>query len=218
MTWADILGHSFDQYYNLGFQGAGNLLIFNNFIHTLETYKINSDDTVMIMWTNVTREDRFIDGSWKPMGNIFTQHFYDDDFIKKYVDVRGCFERDIPLIHATRLILDKIGCKYFMMSMVDIQNSDQYMLNDKSSDIQDLLIKFESTLNLIRPSVHKVIFNYDYNTRPITGFDFERPDNHPLPLEHLEYAEKVLPEFMISDTVKKLVLENQNEALIILQD
>lgn len=213
ITWADILGNLFDEYHNYGVCGAGNMYMFNRFIHNIETHKINKDDTVMIMWTNVTREDRFINGQWTRCGNLFTsQDFYTRDFIEKYVDIRGCYERDIPIIHATRLILDSIGCKYVMMSMVDITNSDQYSVNDKIEDIKELYKRFESTLQLIKPSVHKVIFNYDYESRPIIGYN-KRPDSHPLPLEHLEYIEKVLPQYRIDDIIKAKVVEQQYKAL-----
>lgn len=213
ITWADILGNLFDEYYNYGVCGAGNMYMFNRFIHNIETHKINKNDTVMFMWTNVTREDRFINGEWTRCGNLYTsQDFYTKDFIEKYVDIQGCYERDIPIIHATRLLLDSIGCKYVMMSMVDMDNFDQYSVSDKHQNVDYLFSKFNSTLKLIKPSVHKIIFNYDYHSRPILGYT-ERPDYHPLPLEHLEYIQKILPEYEINDKIKEKVLYGQVEAL-----
>ena len=218
MTWADIVGRSFDQYHNMGITGAGNMYIFNSLVHTIVQYDINKNDTVMIMWTNVTREDRFIRGRWANIGNLATQNFYDKNFMLNYFDVRGCYERDIPTIHAARMLLDSIGCKYEIMSMVDMHNADQYKIVDKSEDvhIKRLLEKFKSTLSLFKPSVHNIIFNYDYSSRPVEPFK-ARPDAHPLPLEHLEYVEKVLPNYPVSESTKQDVRNNQQETIVALK-
>lgn len=219
ITWADIIGKLFDHYENNGANGAGNFYIFNSLLHNIVENNINSNDTVMIMWTNVTREDRFINGAWTCAGNIFTQNVFDENFVKKYVDIRGCYERDIPLIHAAKLILDGIGCNYHFMSMVDIDNSDQYTKQEiKNEDVSHLFQKFKLTLDIFKPSVHKVIYNYDYNSRPIPGLKKrDRVDKHPLPLEHLEYINKVLPEYTINDEIKQYVERNQEETLLYLQ-
>lgn len=208
-TWADILGKEFESHMNFGTQGAGNLHIFIQFLAQSRYQQISKDDTVIVMWTNVTREDRFINGSWKPLGNIFSQGFYDENFIKKYVDIMGCFERDIPLMYATDMILQNIGCQYHMLSMVDIDNHAQYTKN--KININHLVTLYEPTLNKFKPSVHNVIFNYDYESRPIPGFK-KRPDYHPLPLEHLEYIQKVLPEYELSESTLKFAEEEQVKA------
>lgn len=219
MTWADIIGKTFDQHQNLGSNGAGNMYIFNSLVHTIVEYGINKDDTVMIMWTNVTREDRFLKGRWANIGNLATQKFYDKNFMLNYFDVRGCYERDIPTIHAARMLLDSIGCKYELMSMVDMHNSDQYNIVDQSEDvyIKILLDKFNSTFKLFKPSVHNIIFNYDYFSRPVDGFG-GRPDLHPFPLEHLEYIEKVLPNYVIPLAVKEEVKTAHNDAILALKN
>ena len=59
-TWADILGQEFDYYENWGKLGGGNQFIFNSIIECSLRNKLTPNDTVAIMWTNVTREDRYI--------------------------------------------------------------------------------------------------------------------------------------------------------------
>jgi hypothetical protein len=159
------------------------------------------------MWTSATREDRFIKGRWRTPGNIFKQNYYDNEFIKKYVDIQGCFERDIPLIYAADQILKKINCTYHMLSMVDITNPDQNLKKEFSSNLFDL---YKESLSKIKPSVHNIVFNYDWNNRKINN---SRYDNHPLPLEHLEYLLKVLPEYKISDEIKTFVNNEQVKAI-----
>ena len=217
-TWADIIHSSLTAkeicgFTNHGRAGAGNGFIFNKFIHALDN--ITSDDVVMIMWTNVSREDRFIDGDWKTEGNIFTNRFYDDDFIKKYVDIRGYYERDIPIMHAVQRILDNIGCEHKIMSMVDISNHDQYTHNDNSDEMSELFDKFSPTLDRILPSVHDIVFNYDYNNKPIPGLPERNTiySCHPTPLEHLDYVKQVLPEYEITPGIHEMVSEWDKQVL-----
>lgn len=200
-TWADILGQEFDQHINSGRVGAGNLYIFIKLITAIQQYNINKDDTVAIMWTNVLREDRFINGEWQTFGHIYTNDFYSADFVKKYVDERGCFERDLPLVSAAQMLVDGIGCRNHMLSMVDITNPEQYKHTDPTQDISDLMTLYRDTLTRIKPSVHKVIFDYNWDSRPIPRFKVR--NLHPYPLEHLEFLEKVLPEYTISDDTRR---------------
>jgi hypothetical protein len=211
MTWADILGTQYDFYKNYGRTGAGNLFIFNRLATAIAENNIDENDTIMIMWTNVMREDRFINNDWQLCGNIFTQNFYDKSFVKNYVDIRGCFERDLPLFYAAQLLLDKIGCKTTIMSMTDINYIDQYTNKKAGIEIAHLLKLYKSTLSRIKPSVYNLIFNYDYNSRNIGSK--RRTDPHPLPLEHLEYIEKVLPDITISDSTRQKVLHENNRVI-----
>jgi len=213
-TWADILGQRFDFYENAGRRAAGNLFIFNKLIENIEKFGINYDDTVMIMWSSVAREDRFINNNWASYGNIFNQKFYSKEFVKKYVDIRGCYERDIPLIHAAQMLLDKIACENYTMSMLDILNFDE-LSNRKMDDISHLLELYSSSLNRIKPSVYNVVFNYNWNSLPTPGFNYN-VDPHPTPLQHLEYIERVLP-YKIPTDVHELVRIENDRALEFLQ-
>ena len=55
-TWADILGREYKEFYNYGMSGGGNLFIFDSLIEAIAKHNINKDDTVIIIWTNVTRD------------------------------------------------------------------------------------------------------------------------------------------------------------------
>ena len=229
-TWADIVAGTrnwydspdgnYDYWENFAVPGAGNQLIFNKLIHAITEHNICDTDTVMIMWTNVSREDRFINGNWKTEGNVFTNGFYDDEFIKKYVDIIGYYERDIPTMHAAQMLLDHIGCKNKIMSMVDVVNYGQYDNFDYSDKIKHLTDKFSDSLQRILPSVHDVVFNYDYSSRPLPDIDrtADIRSCHPTPAEHLEYVEKVLPEFEITRHVRQSVLTENERVLTGLRD
>ena len=209
-TWADIIHcDNFTGFHNLGRSGAGNVYIFAQLIKAIEQNKITDKDTVMIMWTSVCREDRFVNGEWRCPGNIFTSKAFDLTFMEECYDIDGFYHRDLPLIHAAQMLLDSIGCKHHIMSMIDMVNHDQYEIYDNSEQphIKDLFETYKSSLERILPSPHNVIFNYDYNSRLIAGYDTREGIRicHPTPLEHLEYVEKVLPEYNISDKTRQWV-------------
>lgn len=169
-TWADILGKQFDEYQNWGVSGGGNALILNSLIECHIKNKITKHDTVGIMWTNVAREDRYINGKWQAVGNLFnpTQNFYDHNFIKNYVDLRGCYLRDLSAIQSVKMILDSVGCKYFFLSMIPIGKYDDVVKNNQysSQSIDDLLYAYRDTLQSIKLSVFETIFNNDWFSRP----------------------------------------------------
>lgn len=258
-TWADIIGKQFNYYQNWGQPGAGNQYIFNSLVECHLKNQITPNDTVCIMWSNVSREDRYVKGQWVTPGNIYTQAVYDQKFIKTLTDTRGYYIRDLATIHATKLVLDQIGCRYIFLSMVPLRNPMQYEKADVSDKIGDLLEYYQSTVDLIRPSVFEVVFNNDWWSRPFlkkstamieekykknAGRDWptfdnfvqknftgikqeiideifdksrwnwekdlhqtERKDTHPTPIEHLEYVQKILPEFQLTDETKNWCLE-----------
>lgn len=217
-TWADIIHRdNFTGFHNLARCGAGNVYIFVQLMDAIQNKKITADDTVMIMWSSVCREDRYIKGDWLCPGNIFTSGIFSLEFIEKFYDVDGFYHRDIPLIHATQMILDGIGCKHHIMSMVDIVNHDQYETYDNSSqpNLEDLFKTYESSLSRVLPSVHNIIFDYDYNNRLIAGYKTREGIRicHPTPSEHLEYIEKVLPEYTISDETRAWVASENDKVI-----
>ena len=169
-TWADILGKEFSYYENWGRSGAGNHYIFNALNECIARNAITTTDTVIVMWTNVMREDRYINHLWNTPGNIYTQNMYDSQFIKKFVDTRGCLIRDLAFIQSSKLILDFIGCKYIFTSMVPIDTPNQYF-DTKIKDDNDVLLCYNTTIKHIRPSVFESIFNSNWNSRPYYSKD-----------------------------------------------
>jgi hypothetical protein len=218
-TWADILRHNFDYYENWGQIGGGNQFIFNSLNECIVKNKLSKNDTVIIMWTNITREDRYVHGSWLTPGNIYTNPgIYSDEFIEKFADEKGYLIRDMAFIHSAKNLLEYIGINYIFLSMVEISNSDQYTVN-LITGCDDIFEAYTDTINAIRPSVHNVIFNFNWASRTfIPKFyskevHFNRIDLHPTPMEHLEYIDKILPEFTISDQIRCWVNEINNRLL-----
>lgn len=220
-TWADIIAQDFDSYENWGSIGGGNQFIFNSIVEALVRGHIKENDTVGIMWTNVSREDRYVDHEWITPGNIYTQEIYDKKFVTKFADTRGYYIRDLAVIYATEKLLKQLGCKFFFLSMVPICNPVQYEYHSVSNEIQDLLKSYQSVLDQIRSSVYEVIFNFDWQSRPFSSKNLQkndiehsstkmRRDLHPTPGEHLEYLDKILPEYKIDSNTRQCVINVDN--------
>lgn len=263
-TWADILGREFDYFENWGLSAAGNFYIFNALNECLLKNKLSKDDTVIIMWSSVTREDRYLNNQWIVSGNMYldgARKLNGSQYIKKYVDRRGYLIRDLSLIHSAKGLLESNNIKHYFLSMTpmgydlgDLDSSDLKL--NENSDVIDL---YKEVLDSIAPSVFEVIFNRDWNSRPLylsddqrnlkkeleknylkfAGVDWPKITNylkknfdgvdqtikqeisnfettvknsfrhnyHPVPVEHLEYLNKTLPEFDISTDTKEWVLK-----------
>jgi hypothetical protein len=176
-TWADIIGKEFEHYENWGKTGGGNQFMFQSIMECVAKNKISKDDTVIVMWTNVSREDRYMNGEWVTPGNIFTQYIYPQSFVKKFADMRGYFIRDFNTILATQTILKSIGCKFYFLSMVSLLTPHQYY-HEPSDQADDLLIYFEPLLQQIKPSVHEIVFNFDWTSRPFAVADLTLRQQH----------------------------------------
>lgn len=231
-TWADILGKEFEHFENWGRNGAGNQYIFHSLVECKLTRNFTSDDTVVIMWSNITREDRYIkeQNGWVTPGNIVTNSFYSKSYIKKFFCERGYLIRDTSFIAAAIDLLKNWNVNYKLLCMVPISNADQYQNINVDESNHDVLQVYNDSLKEVNKSINEIIFNFDWGTKP-TNFLSEknidaslvkypdsefyqwlslrkkkiRPDPHACPQEHLEYLEIVLPELKISDETKEWI-------------
>lgn len=215
-TWADILGREFDYFENWGRRGSGNQFICNSIAEADARNNFTKDDTIVIMWSSMMREDRYIEGGWVTPGNFGGEgaSIYGKDFHKNFLDYRGCYVRDLASMHLVDNLLKYKECQHYYLSMVDIEipidmYADYFIqklkLHNQTERLKDPLSIYSNVVSKIKPSVHKVIFNYDWQSRKVlmapsskTGIP-HRADSHPIPIEHLEYLQKVLPEVIISD-------------------
>jgi hypothetical protein len=278
-TWADILGREFDQFENWGRFGAGNAFMLYSLMECNKRNQLTKDDTVIIMWSSIDREDRWINGDWQLQGGVFNGHEpYTGDYAEKFADPTGFLIRDLAIISAVKYILESIGCRWYFLSMVPLYYQDRsyhYWLEfiqykrwmeslKEEFDLDSSIINlYADEISAIKPSIYEVVFNNDWYSRPgqvdlrtfessyksLAGPDWPsvqdflkqnfigiasnikaeitkrlyidknriRTDTHPIPLEHLEYLEKVLPEISISDKTKIWVNE-VNQRVLTLDD
>lgn len=197
-TWADIISKEVSNTYLYAKTGAGNFYIYQAVIEAILTHNINKDDLVMIMFSNVTREDKYTKREgWITPGNLFFQDAYDEKFMNKFFCEKGYLMRDLSLIEGIIRSLNATDVDYKLMSIVPFNSlaSD----NQKMQEVDDVLNLYSSTIDQVMPSVLDVIFGGNWNFRP------NRPkyqshwskelyvDNHPTPEEHLEYLLALFP-------------------------
>lgn len=228
-TWADILGREFAYYENWGKAGAGNQFICNSVVEANLRNNFTKDDTIIVMYSSILRQDFYLDKrlkategdispGWFTPGNVTgnAKEFYGEKFCDTFINPRGCYIRDLAYMHLIDIFLKEIGCSFYYLSMVDIGiPTDIYdksfiskllrTQESKDNECKEVLNLYSSLTSKIRPSVHNIIFNYDWQSRKLllkpsskTGL-LHRTDSHPVPNEHLEYLQKVLPEITISD-------------------
>jgi len=76
-TWADILGQSFEEFYNWGNRGAGNRQILERFSEAVAKNAFLPDDVIIIQWTDYHRFDYHMwnpeaHETWYPGGGLFS--------------------------------------------------------------------------------------------------------------------------------------------------
>lgn len=217
-TWADILGREFDRFENWALNGAGNCLQLYSLIECHKRNQINKDDTVIIMWTSVDREDRWKDGQWSCDGDISNKEYpYDQKYIDKFADTTGSLIRDLAVISIVRKVLESYGCQWYFLSV----HSFEQKYN------KEIFNLYQDDLEFIKPSVdeiilekkHDVLINEDKSWVESVKNKISKWKNnstkfelHPTPIEYLEYLDIVLPEIKISDNTRNWVTkENKLE-------
>ncbi len=198
-TWPEMVAYDLEiPFYNYGKSAAGNQYIANSIVQANIIHKFNKDDLIMVSWTNVCREDRWRQNNWVNTGNIYTQGFFDDKFIKEWADPIGYMVRDFATINLVHNLLKNVGCQFHMFSMCDIElQIDQCNLHTikQNENYKDICKLFEDDLINILPSFFKVLWkNNIYNNKLIPDtLEFGKffSDGHPNPGEHLKYLEKI---------------------------
>jgi len=201
-TWADALGRQAEFYENWGLCGAGNSYILYSLMECHQRHRLTDKDTVMIMWTNTSREDRYLGGRWQEGGNVYWSagSTLPKDYVKNFTCERGYLIRDMANIASAKHFLEHIGCNWKFMSMVPLaksNNENELGANpdDPTTDNQDVRDLYSDCLQNISPSVYEKLFNSNWFSGygiP-DSYDPVRRDFHPTPTEHVEYIDAIYP-------------------------
>jgi hypothetical protein len=208
MTWADILGTQYDEFYNWAQSGAGNLYILNSIMEADQRQKFQPGDTVIVCWTNVTREDRYIDGrGWITLGNVTSAPIFTKEFIANAVCNRGYLIKDIASIKAAKEFLTFRGVTWKFLSMCPLMQADPWddtKLND--GDVYDL---YKDVFDTMLPSYTEVLGHTFWSTDQHKRFRYEAGgvDYHPTSEEHLRYLDTVLPGWVINQALRTNIAE-----------
>lgn len=226
-TWPQIVAYDLGRpLFNFGRSGAGNMYMSNMFSQAKELYSIDSNDLVMFSWTNVCREDRYVD-RWITPGNVFTQGEYPEKWVRKFVDPFGMLMRDLSTINLVRNTLESIGCQYHFVSMVDIveqynQGDDNDKLDKESVLYKKLTEIYKDDIDAIQATFYKVLWDDDIHANKFADenilFDGKFNDGHPLPKDHLRFLETVFNTYNWKSSTKDKVNEINLELIRLLKE
>lgn len=194
-TWADVVSKEMPNvdYYNFGHCGGGNLMISVRIAEANTRYKFTDSDLVIVMWTTMCREDRYIRDNWKMSGNVFTSGDYDEAYLVKFADVKGYLVRDIGIITLATQYLKSLPCTGITLASVPFDH--QQDSNDRS--ISKILEIYKDTVNSVPTSLYELEMNGNWDN----GHEYYDPnhcepeetmgDYHPNPLRYFNYLKKI---------------------------
>ena len=201
-TWANILAFDLNlPLYNYGRGGAGNQYIFNMLMQADNYFKFNSNDLVIVCWTNISREDRYFNGQWHTPGNIYTQQTYDSNFIKRYADETNHALRDLAVIKASYEFLKAKQITFHFLKILDLQQACQWNTINGTADNR-LYQQYQEYLDCICPSYYDVLWKGNVRYREELDrieIDPRYQNGHPMPYEHLHYLQAVFDKHKFSD-------------------
>lgn len=240
-TWADILGREFSYYENWGNGGRGNLFIFNSVIECLARNKITEKDTIIVMWSAISRFDYYKNNNWCIPNKDYPvpEHF---------ICPHGSEVRDYAYFYALYNLLESknINFKFLAWHNYNAHSSAGLVYQDALNKI--ITIKFgslnkqtirTSTLKLQQlydrlcgtswPTLTELLNNCtndyaDNIKKEIEEFYtiinkhqyyyIETPkdiDKHPGPLQHLAGLKDAFPNLVLSDTTTNWITEIDNK-------
>ena len=214
-TWADIIAQEIPEHFNYGYQGAGNLFISNQVVEANLRHKFDKNDLIIIMWSEISREDRYKNDEWITSGNVygFGLKGLDRSFVYQWANTRFYLIRDLALIELTQTYLEKIKCDFDMLSMIDIGAVHRQWIID-SSRVDDVLEHYRETLKSIKPSMLTSVFDGEWEKTPIVGSNGkgQKYDLHPTPLKHYSYIETLYPN-LVTNKMKSFADEYHQSLL-----
>lgn len=213
--WPEIVAYDLNvPYYNYGRTGAGNQYIANTMMQADNYYNFDSDDLVMVCWTNVCRFDVLKNKKWTCPGNIFSQDKYPKAVVEMIGDPEGLLLRDLSTIKLVNEFLLSKKVQYHFLSMLDIARFMNQWSADEHTSETSMLETFKPTMNTIKKSFYEVLWDNNLHTNKIglekktLHSDFS--DGHPFPNESLTYLERVFPAHTFNDTTKSEVNKRHN--------
>lgn len=209
-TWADCLAPEFDFFENWGQSGAGNNFIFNSVMECDQRHNFGANDTVIVCWSDVMREDCYTN-RWQILGSII----HSKDYISQITE-RGGLIKSMAYIKATKVLLEsKSNVNWKFISMCDITYNDLWATDPISaSDVTSL---YSNVIDAILPSYKKVLRPLGWGG-PYPGWceQNRNGDPHPNPSEHLQYVDTIFPGWVTKQQTRaklqeetRLLEENQ---------
>ena len=170
-TWADIAGTFWNKFENWGEIGAGNQFIFNSVIECDLKNKLDSNDTVVIMWSNPERHDSFNVNRWSHIPQVLDNK----NLLAHCLD--GYWLQTFSYIYAIDQLLTHRKIPYIMTSWIDYKQLDSKfhsMFENLISKIQYIKLSQKSNKVVKTDNVEK-LYTELYNA--VSGPDWPSLEN-----------------------------------------
>lgn len=195
-TWADILYKEMPHatYYNFARCGGGNFFIASRLTEANVKLNFTDTDLVMVMWTTLCREDRYLHGNWNLSGNIFTQEIYPKEFVEKFADPEGYLVKDLSLI---KMATDAMKLTKATFISLNCQNYDEQQDKDHHQQLKNstrqILNVYDSFIKKSLPTMYDLEMNkkWEYGHTYIDSVHGAFQDYHPNPTRYSNYLEKL---------------------------
>lgn len=215
-TWANIIMYQMPgaELYNFGKAGMGNLAISSRIAEANIRFKFNEHDLILVMYTSMFREDRWIKPNWRSHGCIFNQPYYDKNFVKKYVDPIGCLIRDLSLIELSKTYIKNLPCDSLLLKASSIDDECNFLREDNAETVDNVLTVYNELWNSFPPSLGETLFPKGWITRSRRYYQGKLfDDGHPITSDYYRYL-KLLglnlspgTEDYVADSDKKILKE-----------
>jgi hypothetical protein len=212
-TWANIVHQCAPNatMFNMGQSGAGNSFIANRMTQANRTYNFCESDLVIVMWSTLCREDRYINHVWRTVGNMYSQNEYSESFVKKYCDPLGYLIRDLSTIELATSYMKNLPCDYFdlLSAPFDYQilDKEDIVFKHVMHTYRDLISHF--TL----PTMHDVLKDFHEQLQYINYNGEVSIDYHPTPNHYCEYLRKI--NFPLTPTAIAYAEEAHSKAITV---
>lgn len=217
-TWANIVSQCMPntQFINLGKSGGGNSYIANRMTQANRTFNFCETDLVMVMWSTLCREDRYVNDKWITPGNIFSQQTYDDTFVKKFADPVGYLIKDLSTIDLATTYMNTLPCDYIDILAVpfvhQILDTNGLVYQEVVHTYKDLIAYFD------KPTLLSILGGFaggleydndgnwlvDYHPNPAQYCDYLKGINFPLTQYAIDYANQSYQKALLAKSASDL--------------
>ena len=209
-TWADIMGSTYDEYYNWGLSGLGNRAICERLAEITLTQNLTKDDTVVVQWTDFHRHDihfpnitPYWNSSWRAGGNIWSKPL-EMEWVKDFWTEESYAYHSFNFMHLGNNLLDNLDCETHIANMIDI-NPDLEKLHPEYKTLKqdNWLMPFATfTEQENYKGVNHVQWDWDHLLK--TTVRKTRKDLHPTPILYLKWCEQELNKPFESPFIDKI--------------
>lgn len=177
-TWADIMAWDLKiESQNWGIGGIGNVGIMHRILECDLKNKFDNSDLIVVLWSHWHREDRYINGEWIAVGNVFDNQVYDKTFIKKYWSL----ENDIIKNSSAIIVANKIAMINYQ---AHIMPPGSFETNTRK------YTEFENSLDKFYKNHYSCKNIFPIKTD--TNFNMLMNDGHPSILNHLNFLKTMV--------------------------